>query len=43
MINPELQGKGDTGEVLSQLQIAPTVCKLLGIPVPGTMKYAPVI
>jgi predicted AlkP superfamily pyrophosphatase or phosphodiesterase len=43
IINPELQGKGNTGEVISQLQIAPTVCKLLGIPIPGSMKYAPVI
>jgi predicted AlkP superfamily pyrophosphatase or phosphodiesterase len=43
MINPEYQGKGNTGEVVSQLQIAPTVCKLLGIPIPATMKYEPVI
>lgn len=31
-------GKGDTGEVISQLQIAPTICKLLDIPIPETMK-----
>ena len=43
VINPEYQGKGNTDEVVSQLQIAPTVCKLLGIPIPATMKYEPVI
>jgi predicted AlkP superfamily pyrophosphatase or phosphodiesterase len=43
VINPELQGKGDTGEIISQLQIAPTVCKLLDIPIPETMKFAPLI
>ena len=30
-------GKGDTQAVVSQLQIAPTVCSLLGIPIPKTM------
>jgi predicted AlkP superfamily pyrophosphatase or phosphodiesterase len=31
-------GLGNTGEVLlSQLQIAPTICKYLGLPIPGTM------
>lgn len=43
LVNPQLQGRGDTGETLSQLQIAPTLCKLLGIPIPVTMKYPPVI
>ena len=33
---------GDTKTVLSQLQIAPTICQLLEIPIPETMK-APVI
>jgi predicted AlkP superfamily pyrophosphatase or phosphodiesterase len=33
-------GRGDTGERISQLQIAPTVCHLLGIPIPDTMKAA---
>jgi len=43
LIRPGVPGEGDTGDVLSQLQIAPTVCKLLGIPIPGTMKQEPVI
>lgn len=36
-------GLGDTQQVMSQLQIAPTVCKLLGITIPQTMKAAPAI
>ena len=42
IIDPGLDGKGDTGEVISQLQIAPTVCRLLGIHIPETMRNAPV-
>ncbi len=36
-------GQGNARQVLSQLQIAPTVCKLLGIPIPPTMKAETVI
>jgi len=43
LIRPGIPGQGDTGEVLSQLQIAPTVCKLLGIPIPETMIHPPII
>jgi len=43
LIRPSLPGEGDTGSVLSQLQIAPTVCKLLGIPIPETMTRAPIV
>jgi predicted AlkP superfamily pyrophosphatase or phosphodiesterase len=43
LIRPGLPGEGDTGEVLSQLQIAPTVCKLLGIPIPETMTRVPIV
>jgi predicted AlkP superfamily pyrophosphatase or phosphodiesterase len=43
LIRPGVPGEGDTGEMLSQLQIAPTVCKLLGIPIPETMKRAPIV
>ena len=43
IIQPGITGKGDTGEVLSQLQLAPTICKLLGISIPETMKAAPFI
>lgn len=43
LIRPGVPGAGDTGEVISQLQIAPTVCKLLGVPIPDTMKQEPLI
>ena len=41
MIPPKGQGRGDTGETISHLQIAPTILKLLKIPIPGTMKQKP--
>jgi predicted AlkP superfamily pyrophosphatase or phosphodiesterase len=43
LINPMEAGLGDTGETVSQLQIAPTICKLLGIEIPNTMKAAPLV
>ena len=43
MIRPDVSGKGDTGEIVSQLQIAPTVCKLLDVPIPETMKRSPIV
>jgi predicted AlkP superfamily pyrophosphatase or phosphodiesterase len=43
LIGQNLVGKGDTKEVISQLQIAPTICKLLELNIPKTMKQAPVI
>lgn len=43
IVQPGIKGKGDTGEVLSQLMLAPTICKLLGIPIPETMKSPPII
>jgi len=42
IIRPQEAGVGDTGETFSQLQIAPTVCKLLGVPIPDTMKHPPI-
>jgi predicted AlkP superfamily pyrophosphatase or phosphodiesterase len=42
LIRPGAWGHGDTKTVLSQLQIAPTICSLLEVPIPETMK-APVI
>jgi predicted AlkP superfamily pyrophosphatase or phosphodiesterase len=39
LIRPDFAGRGDTDEEISQLQIAPTVCTLLRIPIPKTMKY----
>jgi predicted AlkP superfamily pyrophosphatase or phosphodiesterase len=32
---------GDTGLTVSQLQIAPTVCQLLDLPIPDTMRESP--
>jgi len=43
LILPGTPGMGDTRKTISQLQIAPTICKLLGIPVPGTMKMAALV
>jgi len=43
LIQPDVLGEGDTGEVVSQLQIAPTVCKLLDVPIPETMKRSPIV
>lgn len=40
-IQPNGQGRGDTGETISQLQIAPTILKLLNIPIPDTMNHPP--
>ncbi len=41
LVRPHTPGKGDTGRVISQLQIAPTLCSLLGVPIPATMKHPP--
>lgn len=43
LIKPAATGKGDTHEVVSQLQIAPTICKLLEIEIPKTMKAAALV
>ena len=43
VIRPDLPGRGDTGEEVSHLQIAPTICRLLGIPVPSTMEALPIV
>jgi predicted AlkP superfamily pyrophosphatase or phosphodiesterase len=41
LIKPDGKGLGNTKETISQLRIAPTVCHLLGVPIPETMKHAP--
>jgi len=41
-ILPEFKGRGDTGETVSHLQIAPTILSLLNIPIPETMKLNPI-
>jgi len=40
-IQPNGQGRGDTGETISHLQIAPTILQLLEVPIPETMKEKP--
>ena len=41
VIPPDAQGKGNTNETVSHMQIAPTVLKLMGIPIPPSMKMTP--
>jgi predicted AlkP superfamily pyrophosphatase or phosphodiesterase len=41
MIQPNGQGKGNTGETASHMQIAPTILKVLDIPIPSSMTMAP--
>jgi phosphoglycerol transferase MdoB-like AlkP superfamily enzyme len=36
---PNGQGKGDTDETVSQLQLAPTILNLLGLPIPEEMQH----
>jgi bisphosphoglycerate-independent phosphoglycerate mutase (AlkP superfamily) len=43
MIRPGVPGSGDTGELLSQLQIAPTILKLLDLEIPETMQHPSLI
>ena len=43
IIRNSVPGQGNTGETLSQLQIAPTLCHLLGLLIPGTMRADPVV
>lgn len=39
IMGPDLTGLGDTREIISMLQIAPTVSKLLGLPPIGSMTH----
>jgi len=39
IIRPGIPGEGDTGKTITQLRVAPTICKLLGVPIPETMKH----
>jgi predicted AlkP superfamily pyrophosphatase or phosphodiesterase len=43
LVMPGSQGKGDTRKTISQLQIAPTLCKLLGLAAPSTMTAAALV
>ena len=42
-IQPKVKGRGAVNEIVSHLQIAPTVLKLLNIPIPETMKQKPLL
>jgi predicted AlkP superfamily pyrophosphatase or phosphodiesterase len=41
MIRHNVEEIGDTGQKVSQLQVAPTILNLLGLPIPNTMKHPP--
>ena len=43
MIRPGIPGSGDTGKVLSQLQIAPTILRLMDLDIPETMQHPAII
>lgn len=43
LIRPGTTGVGDSQEIFSQLQIAPTICNLLGLPIPGSMKHPSIV
>lgn len=43
LIQPDRGGQGDTKQIISHLQIAPTILSLLEIPIPETMKHPPLI
>ncbi|MGD9099753.1 MAG: alkaline phosphatase family protein [Anaerolineae bacterium] len=43
VIPPDGVGEGNTQKTLSQLQIAPTVCRLLDVPIPETMTQPPIV
>jgi arylsulfatase A-like enzyme len=43
LIKPAGAGEGDTHEVVSQLQIAPTICNLLDLEIPSMMKAAALV
>jgi predicted AlkP superfamily pyrophosphatase or phosphodiesterase len=42
-IRPGIVGLGDTRQTVSQLQVAPTICKLLELDIPKTMKATPLV
>lgn len=42
-IRPGIPGSGDTQETISQLQIAPTVCELLELSIPSSMRNPSIV
>ena len=43
LIRPGEENLGDTGQTKSHLQIAPTVLRLMGVPIPETMRGEPLV
>ena len=43
VVRPDREGVGNAEATVSQLQIAPTICHLLGIPIPETMRQPSVV
>lgn len=43
LVRSGIAGQGDTGETISQLQIAPTILKLLDLEIPASMKHPPIV
>jgi predicted AlkP superfamily pyrophosphatase or phosphodiesterase len=41
ILPPSGGGKGNTRETVSQLQVAPTILRLMGLPIPETMTHPP--
>jgi predicted AlkP superfamily pyrophosphatase or phosphodiesterase len=42
VVTPDGKGGGNTKKTVSQLQIAPTVCRFLDVPIPETMAHPPI-
>jgi len=42
IIRPNTLGAGNTNETVSHLQLAPTICEMVGVPIPETMKKSPI-
>lgn len=43
IIRPGVECEGDTGKTVSMLQVAPTICNLLKLSIPKTMKSPPLL
>jgi predicted AlkP superfamily pyrophosphatase or phosphodiesterase len=43
IIRPGITGEGDTNKMVSMLQFAPTICSLMSLPIPETMKATPLV
>ena len=43
LIRPGIPGAGDTGKIISQLQIAPTICRILGVEIPSSMQHPSIL